>query len=98
MTNDATLGIMRERFIALTNLLGEEYHLKSEQHRIVVKDILNNVSGLWGLFDEEEKNFFEEAVNCYENKSKFQNKGITKEKYQQDAVVETDSDTDNLSD
>jgi len=98
MTDSATIGIMRERFITLTNLLGEEYHLKSEQHRIVVKDLLNNISGLWNLFDEEENIFFEEAVNCYENKVKFQSKGIAKEKYQQDAVVENDSNSDNLSD
>ena len=89
---------MQWRLVGLTRKLQEEYHLLGDTHRMVVYGLLQQVSGLQEIMDEEELEFFKLAERVYNEKETFEGKGITVEKYQQNAVVENDSDADNLSD
>ena len=82
----------------MTNKLQEGYHLESDTSRMVVRDLLYNVGGLQDEMDEEELEFYKLAEKVYDEKTTFEGKGITAEKYQQDAVVENESDADDISD
>jgi len=95
---DNALWTMQWRLIGLTEKLQKGYHLESDASRMVVRDLLYNVGGLQDEMDEEELEFYKLAKKAYDEKTTFEGNGIAKEKYQQDAVVENDSNSDNLSD
>jgi len=79
---DISLSVMRNRLIYLSDRMQKGWHYKfNNEHKIVVDVTLQHVSGLHHEMDEEEQQFFEDALEAFKE-GRDPKYTITAEKYE----------------